>query len=381
MKRAYRIIGGGAAVIAGLLYATALTAASGEGGHATGPVTIVDPKLKAWHQATPENPPSPPKPDVDYGIDPATGAFRHPVAAPLTTNAPNFTGQLDHWDQNSYAKNVEVIGFYPHVTSPWHAWASVVDMDGKRYLYAHDRDYMRVLDITDPRMAEVYVPGRRVERQGSCENWDASAVTDYFGGITIAWNKKLKSNVLVASYEIGRLGLMDDKLRQPDKVEAQRHYNSLKGFKVFVMNGPTPDKWDLIATRTTDTQHPDALIGQQQGSGSLDAATWWGGKYMLLSAAPDDSYSLTEYPDYLYSPGYQVWDMADPANPKFVSQISVPGQRLGDNDSVAAYLDNPRAGNRTCWMGSRIPIVLTKPIEARRQDRFWRHGRAGLLHL
>ncbi|WP_212743041.1 hypothetical protein [Sphingopyxis sp. 2PD] len=65
MKRVNRIIGGGAAVVAGLLYATALIAASGEGGHPTGPVNIVDPYLKAWHQATPENPPAPPKPDVD----------------------------------------------------------------------------------------------------------------------------------------------------------------------------------------------------------------------------------------------------------------------------------------------------------------------------
>ena len=115
------------------------------------------------------------------------------------------------------------------------------------------------------------------------------------------------------------------------------------------MNGPTPDKWNLIATRTTDYKHPDAPVGEQQGSGALDAATWFGGKYMLLSSAPDDSYSLTEYPDYLYSPGYQVWDMEDPADPKFVSQITVSGQRLGDPESEAAYRANPRAGNRTSW--------------------------------
>jgi hypothetical protein len=84
---------------------------------------------------------------------------------------------------------------------------------------------------------------------------------------------------------------------------------------------------------------------------------------MLLSSAPDDSYGLTEYPDYLYSPGYQVWDMDDPANPKFVSQITVPGQVIGDKASEAAYRANPRAGNRTSWMGSRNPIVLTKPVE------------------
>ena len=303
-------------------------------------------------------------PGVDYGMNP-DGSFRHPVATRLTNDPPPFPGQLDHWDQNSYAKNVKVIAFYPTVTSPWHAWANVVDFSGRRYLYTHDRDYLRILDVTDPRKAKiVWSKGGVWSAKGSSEDWDPSAVTDYFGGVTVAWSKKLQRNVLVASYEIGRFGLMEDKRREPDKVAAQRHYNSLKGFKVFVMNGPTPDKWDLIATRTTDYKHPDAPVGEQQGSGALDAATWFGGKYMLLSSAPDDSYSLTEYPDYLYSPGYQVWDMEDPADPKFVSQITVPGQRVGDPESEAAYRANPRAGNRTSWMGSRYPIVTSKPVEA-----------------
>lgn len=353
----------GAATIAALLM-TAPAIAGGGDGHEAGPVKVDDPYLKAWLDLTTDKSPKPPVLGVDYGMDAETGKFRHPVATPLTTSAPSFPGQLDHWDQNSYAKNVEVIAFYPAVTSPWHAWANIADFDGKRYLYAHDRDYLRILDVTDPRAAKtVWSQGGVWSAEGSSEEWDAATVKDYFGGVTIAWNKKLQRNVLVASYEIGRFGLMESKRHQPEKVAEQRHYNSLKGFKVFVMNGPTPADWDLIATRTTDYQHPDAPIGEQQGSGALDAVTWWGGKYMLLSAAPDDRYSLTEYPDYLYSPGYQVWDMSDPADPRFVSQITVPGQVLGDKDSEAAYLANPRAGNRTSWMGSRTAILLTKPIE------------------
>ena len=363
MKSGSKYWAGGAAMLAALLYPAILAAADWSGGHEPGPIDVRDPWLKAWQDATPENPPADPVPGVDYGMN-SDGSFRHPASTRLTTDVPGFPGQLDGWDQNSYAKNVEVVAFYPAVTSPWHAWANVVDFGGRRYLYTHDRDYLRILDVTDPRQAKiVWSKGGVWDAKGSSEDWDASAVTDYFGGVTIAWNKKLQRNVLIASYEIGRFGLLEDKRRQPDKVAAQRRYNSLKGFKVFVMNGPTPDKWDLIATRTTDYKHPEAPIGEQQGSGALDAVTWWGGKYMLLSAAPDDSYGLTEYPDYLYSPGYQVWDMDDPANPKFVSQITVPGQVLGDKESEAAYRANPRAGNRTSWMGSRNPIVLTKPVE------------------
>ena len=85
---------------------------------------------------------------------------------------------------------------------------------------------------------------------------------------------------------------------------------------------------------------------------------------MIPSAAPDDSYGLTEYPNYLYSPGYQVWDMTDPADPKFVSQIAVPGQILGDKEHEETYLMNPRAGNRTSWMGARNPIFLPQSLES-----------------
>lgn len=328
------------------------------------PINLVDPYLKAWAAAAPGERPADPLPGTDYGMDAKTGRFKAPIATPLTNDAPAFPGQLDHWDQKSYAKNVEVIAFYPHVTSPWHAWVNVADFAGHRYLYTHDRDYLRILDITDPRAAkQVYSRGGVWGPKGSSEEFDAANVKDYLGGATIMWSKALGKNVLVASFEIGRFGIFEDKLRQPEKVESLRHYNSLKGFRVYAMNGPLPDQWELLAERTTDYKHPDAPIGQQQGAGSLDAPLWYGGKYMLLSSAPDDSYALTEYPDYLHSPGYQVWDMADPANPKFVSQVTVPGQVVGDPASEAAYRANPRAGNRTSWMGSRTPPVLDKQIE------------------
>lgn len=348
--------------VGALMSSASLVQAWGE--EPLGEINLIDPHLKAWAAITPENPPAEPVPGIDYGMDASTGTFKHPVATPLNDNAPAFPGQLETWDQETYAKNVDVIGFYPNITSPWHAWAEVADFDGKRYLYTHDRDYMRVMDITDPAKAVVvYSKGGVWGKDGSSEEFDSATVTDYFGGITMAWNETLQKNVVVASYEIGRFGLMRDKMREPDKVEAQRKYNSLKGFKVYTMDGPTPDQWTLIATRTTDIANPDAPIGQQQGSGSLDAPNYHGGKYMILSAAPDDSYALTEYPDYLYSPGYQVWDMSDPANPVFVKQVTVPGQVVGDPASEAAYLENPRAGNRTSWMGSRMPMFTPTPVD------------------
>ena len=170
-----------------LLAATALCALWAAGALAQdwqeeplGEINLIDPFLKAWAAITPENPPAAPLPGVDYGMDAATGTFKHPVATPLTGSAPGFPGQLQAWDQNSYAMNVTEIAFYPHVTSPWHAWPDVVDFEGKRYLYAHDRDYMRVLDITDPAHAvEVYSKGGVWGPDGSSEEFDSASVTDF----------------------------------------------------------------------------------------------------------------------------------------------------------------------------------------------------------
>ena len=54
---------------------------------------------------------------------------------------------------------------------------------------------------------------------------------------------------------------------------------------------------------------------------------------------------------------------SDPANPKFLDQFTALGQIVGDPEHEEAYLMNPRAGNRTSWMGSRMPPFLTKPVE------------------
>ncbi|MQR00844.1 LVIVD repeat-containing protein [Glaciimonas soli] len=371
-----------ATLLSGSAYAQAAPAkdATASAVQATpGTPAVQDPYLAAWLRLTPERRPVALVPGVDYGMDTKTGNFVWPKATPEVHNGQSFPGEMKMGDKSTFTKNVKVLAFYPGVGSPFHAWNNIADFNGRRYLYIHDRDYLRIMDVTDPANGKiVFSKGGVWGPKGSTEKFDANNIQDYLGGATIAWSKKLGKPVIVASFEIGRYGLMTEKIDQPDKVAAQRHYNSLKGFKVFVMDGPLPSEWRLLATRTTDYKHPDAPVGQQQGSGSLDAPEYYGGKYMILSAAPDDTYGLTEYPNYLYSPGYQVWDMSDPANPTFVSQIAVPGQILGNADHEQAYLQNPRAGNRTSWMGSRIPIFLPKPLENGGKIGFGAMGGLGL---
>ena len=331
------------------------------------PATVVpaipDADVRAWHALTYDQKPPRPVPGVDYGMDEATGRFRHPKATPLVKDPPNFPGQLDHWDARSYAKNVDQIGFYPHVVSPGHTWQAVADFDGRRYMYIHYRDGLAVFDITDPRAAKLRYSGGIYYGKKGAKQTAEPLPWDGVGASTIAWSPKLGKYVLVQSHEIPRYGVMEDKAAEPEGVAQLKDWPHLKGFRVIAMNGPLPSQWELLAERTTDYRHPDAPPGRQQGSGSLDLPEWRGGKYMFLSTAPDDRFMLTEFPDYIYSPGYQVWDMSDPADPRFVSQFAAPGQILGDPAHEAAYLMNPRAGNRTSWFGSRMPPFMTRPVE------------------
>lgn len=360
---------GAACALALAMASMALPAFAGEPSESTAkepPLTaqesdIPDPDIRAWWNLTYNRKPAPPVPGKDYGMDPATGRFTHPKATPLVRQAPNFPGQLGYWDQKSYAKNVEVLAFYNFIPSTGHTWQSIADFGGKRYMYTYYRAGMGVFDITDPRKAKlVYRRGQRIGAYGKADIVNPYGNGEGFGAANISWHKGLGKYVMVQAFEVPRYGIMDEKYLEPEGVETLKHWKGLKGFRVYVMDGPLPDQWKLVAERTTDYRHPDAPPGQQQGSGALDIPAWTGGKYMFLSTAPDDHFMLTEFADYIYTPGYQVWDMSDPANPKFVSQFAAPGQILGDAEHEAAYLMNPRAGNRTSWFGSRMPPFMTK---------------------
>ncbi len=338
---------------------------------------ITDPYIKAYSEVVYDQKPPRPVPGVDYGFDSESRKFTHPKATPMVTDPPNFEGQLDYWDSNAYAKNVDVLGFTPKIVSPFHVWQNIVDFGDRRIMYSYGGRNLGVFDITDPTNVEtLWMGGPTYGPDGFGPEVNPLPPGDRYGAASIQWNESLGKHVMVQSLEVARIGVMHDKLLEPEGVDKIRHWSALKGFRVYALNGPLPDEWELLAEVTTDVAHPDAPIGEQQGSGSLDVPAWFGGKYMFLAAAPDASYALTEYPDYLHSPGHQSWDMSDPANPKFIQQLAVPGQIVGDAEHEAAYLMNPRAGNRTSWMGARMPLFLTKPVEEGGQYAF--AGMAGL---
>ena len=298
-------------------------------------------------------------------MDEVTGRFVHPQATGHAHSPKPFEGSLDYWDGEEYARNVTVEAYFPITVEPFHTWQNIVDFDGRRYLYQYVRGDLKIMDITDPTNVEVLLTrGHTWGADGSGEAVNPYPEDDMFGAATIQWHAGLGHYVMVQAFEIRRFGLLSDKYSEPDRVRQIRAAPHLKGFRVYAMRGPLPDDWALLAERTTDVEHPDAPVGNQQGSGVRDIPVWFGGRYMFVAAAPSASHALTEYPNDLYSAGYQSWDMSDPANPVFLDQLNVPGQVAGDPSHEAAYLENPRAGNRTSWMGARMSLFIPTPVEA-----------------
>ncbi|MEK1907858.1 MAG: hypothetical protein AAAB13_18945 [Pseudomonas sp.] len=328
-----------------------------------GPMDIRDPYVKAQTELSPDRTPPAPKPG-SYGMDKATGKFIDPVMTPFSHNGQSFPGQLDYWDTQSYIKNMKIEAYYPIQVEPFHTWQNIVDFDGKRYLYQYVRRTLKIFDITQPKAVKLLLAqGQNWGPNGGGEEVNPLPAQDMFGAASIQWNKKLGKYIMVQSYEVRRFGVLSDKYREPDKVEAIRKSNHLKGFKVYEMNGPLPQDWKLIATRTTDIEHPNAPVGEQQGSGVRDIPAYFGGDTMFVAAAPSDKYALTEYPNDLYNAGYQSWDMSDPSNPKLLDVLTVPGQIIGDPAHEAVFKANPRAGNRAAWMGARMSLFIPKPVE------------------
>jgi hypothetical protein len=326
-------------------------------------LSVTDPWLLRLVALSDDKTPPDPMPN-SFGMDAETGRFIHPVATRDSHDPHPFVGTLDEWDANSYAKNVVVEAYYPITVEPFHTWQNIVDFDGRRYLYQYVRRDLKIFDITDPKNVELLLTrGHTWGAEGGGEEINPYAEGDMFGAASIQWNDSLDAYVMVQAFEIRRFGLLHDKYREPELVDKIRHASHLKGFKVYAMHGPLPDDWELIAERTTDIEHPDAPVGEQQGSGVRDIPAYFGGKYMFVAAAPSASHALTEYPNDLYSAGYQAWDMSDPTAPKFLDQLNVPGQIAGNTEHERVYQRNPRAGNRTSWMGARMSLFIPVPVE------------------
>lgn len=281
-----------------------------------------------------------------YGIDAATGNFVHPQASPFHPHARPVAGSLDYLEDREYCHNMTVQAHWPIVVSPSVCWQQIIDWGGRRYMYNYFKTRLNIYDITDPRELKVLVDR-------------TFAPGESFGASTIAFNAKLGKWIMLQSAEVPRgLNVMGDggKYTEPGRVADLMAKPMFRGFRVFELTSPT--EWHLLAEVSTDALHPHARV--QQGSGALDVPTYHGGRYAFIAAAPDNTFVNQEYPNYVYCPGQLIYDLEDPCNPRLVSAWWVPGQRLGED---SAYRALRQYGNRTSWLGARMPIAVNPPIE------------------
>ena len=284
-----------------------------------------------------------------WGYDAKTGIFKHPTQSPDNEGPQPFEGSLPYLDQNQYTKNMNVEAFYPYVVGWGHSWQATFDLDGRRYLYDLETDMYNVFDITDPKNA------KRIANKII----DTDKGDKRFGPMTVKYNEKLDKTIAVQCYEVPRYGVLSNKYESPEQIDAIKKKEMLRGFRMFEVTSPLFPDWKLLSEMPLDA---NAKAGDliQQGSGCQDVPVYDGGDYLFVAGAPDDSYINTEYKSYLYSGAQMAFDVSDPSNPKRLSTWSVPGQRVGEEEE---YNKNPRTGNKTTWMGARMPLFIPKSVE------------------
>ncbi|MGO4696135.1 stalk domain-containing protein [Paenibacillus sp. 2TAB26] len=299
------------------------------------------------HKRLPGEPAEPAEGSWGYNVE--TGVFTHPTVMPENEGPQPFNGSLPYLDLNQYIKNMKVEAFYPFVAGYGHSWQTSFDLDGRRYLYDYETNQYNLFDITDPLKAELITT-----------KWiDKQAGEHQFGPFNVKYNEELDKNLAVQCYEVPRYGKITNKYTNPDEVKAIRDFEMLRGFRIYEVNGPNWTDWKILSETPLDSS-TYSKDKPQQGSGCQDIPVYSGDKYLFVAGAPDDSYANTEYKTYLYSGAQLVYDISDPTKPKQLSIWSVPGQRIGEE---AQYNLNPRAGNKTSWMGSRMPLFIPKTVE------------------
>lgn len=283
-----------------------------------------------------------------WGYDAKTKTWTHPVSTPFVPGAYPSAGSLEFLDQNQYALNTKVEAYFPEVVTTNHSWQAVFDLDSRRYMVHYYRTAYAIYDITDPRKLTVIAKKRLNARAGDRP----------FGPLAVRYSKSLQKLVAVQCYEVPRFGLINNKYLEPDKVAAVRAMKMLRGFAIYEVTSPKFDEWKLLSETTLDPQRTTS-DQPQQGSGCLDVP-YFNEKYLFIAGAPDDSFSNTEYTSVLWSAGQLAYDISDPARPKRLSLWWIAGQRAGEESELAK---NPRAGNRSSWLGARMPIAIARAPE------------------
>ena len=152
----------------------------------------------------------------EYGMDPATGKFIHPDAAPFYSYSGRrpIDGSLDYLEDKQYLHNMSIEGHWPIVVKTGHSWQHIIDMNDRRYMFHYYRTVVKVYDITDPENLNVVL-----DKKYTGGSW--------FGAASIEFNEELEKWIMIQAFEVPRSigGLKED---QPSAGAAPASVSSRK---------------------------------------------------------------------------------------------------------------------------------------------------------
>jgi len=245
---------------------------------------------------------------------------------------------LKYLDRNTYVHNMDVHG-HLFAGERRNGEMEMMAIGDRRFLFQQ----ATVIEITNPLQPKI------INKEAYIGD----------GDIQLAFNKSLRKWILISSADVpstsSHPGAFNGKYDDPSLIDKDINLPGLRGVRIYDATDPTDIR--LLSKWSCDQLDPDREI--QTGAGTAHNF-YSGGRYAYLDAGFDNSFTHMESPIRYYTNGVQTIDVADPGNPKFVSNWWVPGQRL---DEEAAYRKWREYGDRLSFTCKNGGFFVPRKVE------------------
>ena len=245
---------------------------------------------------------------------------------------------IDHLDRNLYVHNMEVHG-HLFEGQRRNAEIEMMAIGERRFLLQQTA----VIEVTDPLQPKVI------------------SEDSYIGGgdIQLGYNKSLHKWILLTSADVPSTSSHADayngKYDDPSLIERAIRMRGLRGVRIYDATDPTAI--ELLSKWSCDQLEPEREIQTGAGTGHN---FYSGGQFAYLDAGFDNRFTHMESPVRHYTNGVQTLDLSNPAEPKFVSNWWVPGQR---DDEEEAYRNWRGYGDRLSFTCKNGGFFVPRKVE------------------
>jgi len=271
----------------------------------------------------------------------------------LANNHPHpHQHSLDYLDPATYIDKVEV---HHHMDIPWgRGGKSQMMTKGKRrFLF----NAGKVWNVTDAMHPELVSEGAFIGNQ-----------------IQLAWSNSAGKWILMTGAAPPPTSATPEaphgKYDDPRLIDNARYHAGLRGVRLY--DATDPDNIRLLSKWSCDQGDPDRAV---QTGGGTHRNYYDGGRYAYLDASPDNSFINMESGVRLYTNCLQIIDLADPAQPKFVSNWWFPGQRAGEG---RAYRQWREFGDRSSFTAAHGAFYVPRRVEDGGRYAYCSYGSFGM---